>query len=420
MRELLIRALKAAEISGWLIEEIAIGSKELFSSGGNIDLIRGKDVVKYRVVVYTDHDGFRGDAKFSVYSSTSEEELNLEISRAVRAAKSVNNRPYPLASGEKFEQKGEKRDLLKIMGDISTTVINKTHKDAKVNSFEVFVEEGTKRILNSNGVDVSFPIFRETIELITEAEGKNEPVEVYCLLNFKDTDGHILGRTLEEKLEEAALRAEAEPMLSLDNINVYLSGENVKDFFEYFLSQTSVPMAYRNMSSYKEGDEIKSKDLISIELKPLMENSASSMPYDSDGVKLSDTVIIKDGKFVKLHGSLRFSHYMHTAPTGTIKNFEVKGGTLSEEERKTAPYLEILAFSDFLMDPLTGEFGGEIRLAKYFDGKEIRPVTGGSFTTVMSDALPSLRLSKELQERDGFIGPKVIGFSDMTVLGINK
>jgi len=53
---------------------------------------------------------------------------------------------------------------------------------------------------------------------------------------------------------------------------------------------------------------------------------------------------------------------------------------MSLEEMHAVPYIEPVMFSDFRLDSMTGDFGAEVRLAYYFDGKNVTPVTGGSIS----------------------------------------
>ncbi len=406
------------DISAWILDENKISAYELFISGAKADMLRAKDITDYAVTVYVDQEKTtRGDSSFSAFSSESDDMLDEKIAAAVRAAKSVKNPWYPLADPLVDHHMAANYDSPKILQAIAETVLNTSADDAAVNSFEVFVETGMRRITHSEGLDVSYPFFKERMELITEAEGSGDPVEVYCLLDFKDLDGVLLKRTLAEKLEEAALRAGSTPTPRLENMRVILSGGNVRRFFQFFVEQAQASMAYRKMTTFQIGDRIDSQDPITLTLRPMMASAASARPYDNDGVRLEDTEIIKNSIIRQMHGSLQYSYYMGIEPSGRIDNFEVAPGAMEKTEESGLPYLEVLAFSDFIMNPLTGEFGGEIRLAKYFDGTSVRPVSGGSLSGVISDVLPTLRLSNELQERNGFIGPRFVSFDGMTVMG---
>ncbi len=68
---------------------------------------------------------------------------------------------------------------------------------------------------------------------------------------------------------------------------------------------------------------------------------------------------------------------------------------MSLEAMHAAPYLEPVMFSDFQLDPVTGDFGAEVRLAYYFDGEKMIPVSGGSISGSLGTLRTTMRRSAE-------------------------
>ena len=87
------------------------------------------------------------------------------------------------------------------------------------------------------------------------------------------------------------------------------------------------------------------------------------------------------------------------------------------EEMKKTPYLHVVNFSDFQMDEMSGNFGGEIRLAYLFDGEKVTPVTGGSINGMIVKAQKNFVFSKETQESMDFSGPFAVSMEDVAVAG---
>ena len=87
------------------------------------------------------------------------------------------------------------------------------------------------------------------------------------------------------------------------------------------------------------------------------------------------------------------------------------------EEMKKNEYLEIDQFSNFQMDSMTGDFGGEIRLAYYYDGNTVTPVTAGSITCNMNEVLNHIYLSQQQSQYDYCIVPSTIELFDVNVAG---
>ena len=65
---------------------------ELFYIHGKLETVRATDNCDKEVTVYVDHDGFKGDAQFYVYPSTTQEQLDTLISEAVAKALLIKNK----------------------------------------------------------------------------------------------------------------------------------------------------------------------------------------------------------------------------------------------------------------------------------------------------------------------------------------
>ena len=192
------------------------------------------------------------------------------------------------------------------------------------------------------------------------------------MFNFSDYCPELIEEEAKIQIENSRDRALAVQAEELKGINIILNTEAVKEMMSFYVTQSSAKAVYEEISRAEAGERFQGNDvtgdLINIKLNPNMINSSESAPYDEDGL------------LTKLHGSLRFTSYLGLKPTGIIHNLEVQGGEKSYEDFKKEPYVEIITFSDFQMNPMTGDFGGEIRLARYFDGQKIISVTGASLS----------------------------------------
>jgi predicted Zn-dependent protease len=216
-------------------------------------------------------------------------------------------------------------------------------------------------------------------------------------------------------------RANAKPMPSLGKHMVLFTGESARELLKYYCTQASVSMVYEGVSTAKlnesvQGEDVKG-DYINMKLDPFIENSVASAPYDNDGYPLMPVNIIENGILKSFWGNTQYSYYMNVKPTGNIKNVVVEGGSKSIAEFKKEPYLELVSFSNFQMDPFTGDFGGEVRLGWYFDGEKTIPVTGGAVTGNIKEVQQEMYLSKELQIDNDFVGPKTIQLFNVSVAG---
>ena len=117
-------------------------------------------------------------------------------------------------------------------------------------------------------------------------------------------------------------------------------------------------------------------------------------------------------------GGRMFSCYMGLTDSFIPGNIAVSGGSKTEAELRQGRYLEIVEFSDFQVDSMTGDIFGEIRLAYWHDGETVTPVSGGSVSGNMHDLVKEMYLSAERTQYDAFLLPVVTKLCGVTVTGI--
>ena len=88
---------------------------------------------------------------------------------------------------------------------------------------------------------------------------------------------------------------------------------------------------------------------------------------------------------------------------------------MSIDEMRKTRHLEIKSFSSFQADASIGIFGGEFRLAKYFDGKETKIINNGAFSANIMEKGLDMYFSKEMIHIDNYYGPKYILIKDVNI-----
>ena len=433
MVDRILRSLEKIGITVWKLQMESINAVELFFIKKDLDMKRVKDVKNYSLTVYRDfeqdHRKFRGSAQIALFSSLSDEEIVSKIQNAFYTASFVRNPwfPLPRSTGYSKEEIREKSSLaekdlnpvLKMM--IDSLFKNDNHREGGINSAEIFINRKDYRFINSSGIDVSYTTNEGIIELICEWTSQKDSVELYNLFSFSDMNSTMIEDECRTQIENCRLRAEALDAPSLQDINIILTGESVRDVMNFYLYHSNVKNVYDKTARAEQGQIFQGKDnegdLVSIFLEPSLPNSPFSAPYDPDGVKLERTELFKDGMLLRQHGSQQYSSYLGVVTTGSFKNITVESGSSSLEQWRQKPHVEIRAFSDFQMDPLTGDFGGEIRLAVYYDGKTYLPVTGATLSASLFDVQKRLFLSSERQIRAGFDGPAALMYPGGTLGG---
>lgn len=425
MIEKILSALKTAGVEMYQITETKTESAELFFIRRSLDMQRKKNICQAEVVVYREftEGGKRrmGSAAVQVQDSLSREQMEEMFRDALYAAGFVKNEYYELYGGQKENEPGsaktsdmEGRTLAEIAQCFTEALYAEdTETDVFLNSAEIFASVTACRIINSRGVDVSYRKNRIEGEFVVQCTA-GQDVETYQDFAYEDMNTDALRRKVRETMEMTRARAEAVSAPPAGTYRVILRGASVETILSYYVDRSNSSMVYRKYSSFRTGCGVQGtdveKDRINLTLK-------AAVPYSMEGIPMKDRELVKDGKLQLIHGGNRFAYYLQIEPTGNYRGYRAPAGTVSLDEMRNEPYLEVLNFSDFQMDSFDGHFGGEIRLAFLYDGERKIPVTGGSINGNILEAQKNLVFSSEMQVEKNFEGPLAVCLEGINVAG---
>ena len=123
--------------------------------------------------------------------------------------------------------------------------------------------------------------------------------------------------------------------------------------------------------------------------------------------------MIKKGIASNCYGDIQFGHYLgEKSITGNLPVCEVKAEGIALKKEK---HLIIENFSSPQMEEDSGYWGGEVRLARYFDGKKYIPLTGFSIAGDIYEDLKHVEFSKENTVESRYKGPKYFIFKNIKI-----
>ena len=292
-------------------------------------------------------------------------------------------------------------------------------ENEKLNSFEIFVNKNKTRIVNSKGVDVSYSNFECEIESVINTRKDGHEIELIKVFKFANKNADDITSDVEKMFESGRSRLEAVPTKQNEHATVLLTGDDVPQFFAYFTAHTNASNQYMGVAKAKRNEKMTGDDAddLTIVAKPTMEGSTRNKPYDTDGNPVKEITLFENGVCKSFWGSVQHAHYIQLEDTTSINNVVVSGGSMSVEEMKKLPHLEITDFSAFVMDPVSGNFGGEIRLGYESDGENVHPVVGGSLSANYSKILSNIKFSKETRQINHYVVPCAVLLSDVVIAG---
>ena len=429
MIERIKSALQRCGIALWRINEREDETAELFFVKKELDTRRVKDVHKYEVTVFRDveADGQekpnRGFTSVTLIASMDDAKLDEELKGAYYAAQFAANPWFELTDPVQAplaEEAGElaQAPLAQSAGKMAKALFAPdTHEDAFVNSAEIFVCRVRRRILSSEGTDVSFVNSSINGEFVVQCR-EPEDVEIHNRFQYQALDEAALTAKVAEALTFVRDRARAQKILKSGKYDLILSGDNVEELLGYYVSRSMAGMVYAKYSTWQQGEDVQGET----EGERLNLTLRAFHPYSMEGIPTgADLPLLEGGKLLRWHGPNRFCRYLGVKPTGEYQRMACANGTAPFEELKKGPALWAVTFSDFQMDEASAHFGGEIRLAYFIDENgAVTPVTGGSVNGSILEAQKGFTFSTDRYLTASYDGPYAVRLNNVSVAGAGE
>ena len=259
------------------------------------------------------------------------------------------------------------------------------------------------------------------VEAIPTYTDKGESVEIYEVYHFTDFDKDAVTKEIRQRMQDVKARAQAKKPSTPIKANVIFRPYEIATLIGEIASDINYASVYSHANLFGIGDDLQkggTGDKLNLTMRSTIKGCSRSEFFDSDGTKLVDTKIIDNGVIAGYFGSRRFGEYLKaTLISGDLTCMELGKGTLDESDLKK-PYIECAFMSALQVDLYNDYIGGEIRLAYYFDGKTVRPITGITMSAKLSEVLKDMKLSKTVGTggTNDYFGPDKLMFKDVSVL----
>jgi PmbA protein len=138
--------------------------------------------------------------------------------------------------------------------------------------------------------------------------------------------------------------------------------------------------------------------------------------FDEEGLPAQRVELIRENELVAFAASQRYADYLGIPATGAFGGVEVPPGKTTASALLAEPYVEIVQFSWFNPDLITGDFATEIRLGYLVQNGTRNPFRGGQLVGNYLDALADVRWSVETDFLGNYLGPHTARFSDLKIV----
>ena len=423
MLDTIVALLKEAGVHAWELSDVRTRGWEFYFIRHQLDQNRAKDVESIQLKVYQlIEDGqFMGSASAELPPTATEAEARKLIQDLAYRATLVKNKPYTLNPPRAGEPMNAPVDPAAIAGDFLRAMKSLPETQGEdVNSYEIFVSDKTRRFLNSEGVDLTERYPDSMIEVVVNARKDGHEIELYRNFCSGTCDAEGLKRALAKAMAYGRDRLRTRPTPNLGTADVLFSGADACSIYDYFVDRCNASMVVRRLSDWEVGKPIAEEirgDRVTVTACRELKNSSRNRGFDAEGAPIRDACLIREGVVEEILGGRMFSSYLGLENSFSPTNIQVSGGTRTEEELRRGPYLEAVEFSDFQVDPMTGDIFGEIRLAYWHDGETVTPVSGGSVSGSMHDFVKELYMSREQTQYDNMRIPALTLLKNVTVTG---
>jgi PmbA protein len=422
----ILDVLKNSDADDWEVTDTETDGWEFYFIRHNLDQNRAKKVAHINVTVYKKiEDKYLGRASAEIAPTLPKDEVKKMVDDLVFRASLVKNEMYTLGGPSKAEvlpkEEGSvssvSRDFINTMNALPET------KTEDINSYEIFVNGETKHFITSKGIDTESKGISSMIEVVVNARNAEKEIELYRLYNSGTCDTEGLKRDLTKTLHYGKDRLQTVSTPKMGKTAVVFSTEDACRIYEYFSEQINAELIYRHMTDWKLNEPIHKDikgDRVTLKSSCYLKNSSCNTAYDSEGSAIHDRILIEQDVPQCYWGNRMFSQYLGLEDSFQLTNITVEGGTKTEEEIRSGRYLEIVEFSDFQVDSVTGDVFGEIRLGYLHDNGSTTIVTGGSVSGSMKDYAADMYMSKNQVQYNRELIPSLTRLENMTVTGISE
>lgn len=307
------------------------------------------------------------------------------------------------------------------------------HADVRLSSAELYITRGERRIRTSRGASCGYPGTSVAFDVVLIASANGSEAEFHAEAYRRRLRDLAIERTIGAYATFAhdSLRATAP---STHQGTVLLSGEAAANYFvptlenlglpSAFVFHTSAQAAFQRLSRLTVGASVSGAEprgdrltLIADAQRPFATKTA---PCDSDGLPAARLTVVEDGIVRCLWADSRYGAYLGAEPTGAFGSLTVVPGTAPLDALRSAadgPIYEVVSFSSFNPDPVSGDFVTEIKLGYRHDASGTRPIKGGSLSGNIFDGLADVRFSSETFSNGSYYGPAGLRFASLTIAG---
>jgi predicted Zn-dependent protease len=427
---------KHKDISAWTVRHITSQGTQVYAVPKQIEAQRSVGSESYKVDILANTTGNDGSPAIGSGDVTilPNDDIDGAIDKAALVASLVANPVYSIPEPATFpdvelvdeELKTDPSSVMnKLMDDIRSTASK--NKNIYLTAAECFGNIRNTHLVNSQGIDIDQESTIIAIEYVLQT--KRNDLETESFVEMSRRRAVDIDPTSEIEQQSTytldLLEAKEPPnrlgavVLRNKALATFLAGTSLGG--SVLQAQSSAASKYAKVTSWELGKsvfkgEVKG-DPLTVWANRCIPFGTLSNRFDSEGLPARRIGLIKDNHLVTFHAGQRYAGYLNVPATGAFGGVELPPGNTDAATLLEESHIEIIQFSWFNPDIVTGDFATEIRLG-YLVGNGIRkPFKGGQLIGNYMEALADVRWSAETGFFGTYLGPHTARFNKLKVSG---
>lgn len=433
----IVKALKnRTNLAGWAVKETRSRGAQLYAVPQGVEAVRSVDSEKYKVNVYCRGKAADGTETMGSGDITILPGGDIEggLDQAALVAGLVSNPVYSLPGPSPLpeveladpELKADPAGVMHALME-KITAAGARSPGVRMTAAECFGDLVYTRLVNSRGLDVEEESTHSNLEFVLHASEDGQEVEAFEeMTRRRPADFHI-EESVEQRLRftrdllsaKAPADWQGPVVLRGQTLAGFVFGDDLFGGVLQFLG--SAASKYGKFTPWEIGKpvfrgEIKG-DPLTIWANRLIPFGTASSRFDGEGLPAMRLELIRDNLLVNFAAHQKYADYLGIPATGEFGGVEVAPGPTPEADLLAEPYIEIMQFSWFNPDAVTGDFATEVRLGYLVENGRRKPFKGGQLIGNFMDSLANVRWSAETGFYGTYLGPATARFEGLKLSG---
>jgi PmbA protein len=297
----------------------------------------------------------------------------------------------------------------------------------RLTAAECFGEVRNTHLVNSRGIDAEQDSTQIDVEFVLHSRKGDRETETFDAMTRRRIVDLDLEVAIENKVHYTLDLLEAEAPASWQGpvvlrhgaLAVFLAGDNLNGSVIQNLASAS--SKYARISPWEAGKSVFNSDVkgdsLTVWANRAMPFGTKSDRFDGEGLPAQRVELIRENELVTFAASQRYSEYLKIPSTGAFGNIELPPGKTPASALLAEPYVEIIQFSWFNPDTITGDFATEIRFGYLVENGVRKPFKGGQLVGNYMDAVADAHWSAETGFFGGYLGPHTVRLNAMKIAG---